>query len=283
MSKDGRSSATPRGRNVDTGRVDPRWLPLVEDYAALVAAEIARVCPPVFALRVDDIEQEARSKVWHALREKSTDNPAASVGRVAARAAIDAVRRARARRKERLPPYAPDATPVDPQARRTVVMLDDVRRALGLMSARRRRAVALDLQGFTGEEIARLTGLATARVRRVLEYGHGRIRERVDERASSTPWHPDEIASLFRSGSANAGGCPPAETLARAIGGDLAASPAAAAADHLSACAECSQDAQAVRPLLAWTERATVIAGAAARPASPPFTQRLRRLALGWW
>ncbi|MET0552070.1 MAG: hypothetical protein ABW221_03470 [Vicinamibacteria bacterium] len=284
MSKEAHFPAASRPRSVDTGRVDPRWLPLVEDYASLVSGELVRACPPVFGLAVDDIEQEARSKVWQALREKGTDNPASAVGRVAARAAIDAVRRARARRKERLSPYAADATPVDPQARRTVVILDDIRRALGLMSARRRRAVALDLQGFLPEEIARLQDVTPARVRRMLEYGRGRIQERLDARAWGHVWHADEIASLFRSGTASAGGCPPAETLARAITGDLAGAPAAAACDHMSGCAECCQDAQAVRPLVPWIECATAIVGAPARPPAPPLRARLRRLAFGsWW
>ena len=72
--------------------------------------------------------------------------------------------RARAARSAS-PPYAPDATPFDPQARRAVAVQDDIRRALDLMTARRRRAVALDLQGFTPEEIARAAG-------------HGRFRAR---------------------------------------------------------------------------------------------------------
>ena len=279
MSKEAHFPASSRPRSVETGRVDPRWLPLVEDYAALVAGELAHACPPVFGLRLDDIEQEARSKVWQALREKGSDNPAASVGRVAARAAIDGVRRARARRNERLSPYAPDATPVDPQARRTVVVLDDIRRALGLMSSRRRRTVALDLQGFTAEEIARLQDVAVPRVRRMLEYGRGRIQERLDARTWGTVWHADEIASLFRSATAGAGGCPPGETLARAITGDLSGGPAAAAAEHLAGCAECCQDAQAVRPLVAWIERASAVVGAPARRPSPPLTERLRRFA----
>jgi RNA polymerase sigma factor (sigma-70 family) len=283
MSKEAHFPA-PSRRSVDTGRVDPRWLPLVEDYAALLASELARACPPAFGLRVDDIEQEARSKVWQALRERGSDNPAASVGRVAARAAIDGVRRARARRKERLPPYSSDATPVDPQARRAVVVQDDIRRALGLMSSRRRRAVALDLQGFTPEEIARLQGMAPARARRLVEYGRGRIQERLDARSWDTVWNADDIASLFRSGTASAGGCPPAETLARAIAGDLGGAPAAAAVDHLAGCAECCQDAQAVRPLMPWIERASAIVGATARPQAPPLRARLRRLAFGsWW
>jgi RNA polymerase sigma factor (sigma-70 family) len=285
MSKDGRSSAASRPRGVDTGRVDPRWLPLVDDYAALLQAELGRVCPAVYGLRVDDIEQEARSKVWQSLREKRVDNPAASVARVAARAAIDAVRRARARRKERLAPQASDATATDPEARRSVVVLEDVRRALAVMAARRRRAVALDLQGFAPEEIARILDVAVPRARRMLEYGRGRIQERIDARSWTSVWHTDELASLFRTATASGGGCPPAETLVRAMTGDLSGAPASAVADHLAACAECCQDTQALRPVLPWSERATAIAAAApVRPEAPPLAARLRRFAFrSWW
>lgn len=283
MSKDGRIPAATRPRGVDTGRVDPRWLPLVEDYATLLTGALAQVCPSVLGLRVDDIEQEARSKVWQCLRERKPDNPAASIGRVSARAAIDAVRRARARRNERVPPHAPDATPADPQLRRAVQAQDDVRRALDLMSPRRRRAVALDLQGFTPDEIALLSDVAAGRARRMVEYGHGRLRERLGAHAPGTAWHPDEVASLFRSGTAHAGGCPPAETLARAMTGDLTGAPARAAADHLAGCLECCQDAQALRPLAPWTERASAVVGAPPPRPTPALAARLRRLAFGWW
>jgi len=284
MSKEAHFPASSRPRTVDTGRVDPRWLPLVEDYASLVSVELVRACPPDLGLPVDDIEQEARSRVWQALRERGSDNPAASIGRVAARAAIDAVRRARARRKERFSPYAPDATSFDPQARRAVAVQDDIRRALDLMTARRRRAVALDLQGFTPDEIARLLDMALPRARRMVEYGRGRLQERLAARAGGDACPADEIGSLFRSGTASAGGCPPAETLARAITGDLGGAPAAAAVDHLAGCPECCQDAQAVRPLLPWIERASAIAGAPARPPAPPLGERLRRIAFrSWW
>lgn len=284
MSKDLRSSAAARPRTHDTGRVDPRWLPLVEEYALLLQGELARVCPQVYGLRVEDIEQEARSKLWQALREKRSDDPAAAPARVAARAVIDAVRRARARRRERLPAQSAEATPVDPQTRRALLVLDDIHRVLGTLSARGRLALALDLQGFTPAEIAELLGVAAPRARRLLEQGRVRIHRQVDARSWSTVWHADEIAWAFRSGTANGGGCPPAETLARATGGDLGRAPALAVAEHLATCAECCQDAQALRPLRPWIDRAASIAGAPARPASPALHARLRRLAFRpWW
>ena len=284
MSKDVRSSAAARPRTHDTGRVDPRWLPLVEDYALLLQAELTRVCPEVYGLRVEDIEQEARSRLWQALREKRSDDPAASPSRVAARAVIDAVRRARARRKEKLPAQAADATPIDSQTRRALLVLEDIHRVLGTLSARGRLALALDLQGFTPAEISELLGVAAPRARRLLEQGRLRIHRQVDARSWSTVWHADEIAWAFRSGTANGGGCPPAETLARAMAGDLGRAPALAVADHLAGCAECCQDAQALRPLRPWIERAATVADAPARPASPALHARLRRLAFrSWW
>jgi RNA polymerase sigma factor (sigma-70 family) len=284
MSKDVRTSAAARPRTHDTGRVDPRWLPLVEDYALLVRAELARACPQVYGLRLEDIEQEARSKLWQALREKRSDDPAASPSRVAARAVIDAVRRARARRKERLPAHGSDVTPVDPQTRRALLVLEDIHRVLGTLSSRGRLALALDLQGFTPAEISELLGVAAPRARRLLEQGRLRIHRQVDARSWSTVWHADEIAWVFRSGTANGGGCPPAETLARALAGDLGRASALAVADHLAACAECCQDAQALRPLRPWIPRAAAVADAPALPAPPAFHARLRRFAFrSWW
>jgi RNA polymerase sigma factor (sigma-70 family) len=284
MSKDVRLAPAARPRTHDTGRVDPRWLPLVEDYALLLSGELTRVCPPVYGLRVEDIEQEARSKLWQALREKRTDDPAASPSRVAARAVIDAVRRARARRKERLPAQGADATPVDRDTRRALLVLGDIHRVLSALPARGRLALALDLQGFTPAEIGELLDVAAPRARKLLEQGRLRIHRQVDARSWSTVWHADEVAWVFRSGTANGGGCPPAETLARAMAGDLGRTPVLAVAEHLSACAECCQDAQALRPLRSWLERAATVAGAPARPATPALHARLRRFAFrSWW
>ena len=70
-------------------------------------------------------------------------------------------------------------------------------------------------------------------------------------------WTDQEVQALFRDGVESLGGCPPAETLARAMSGDLSREQANLVADHLSECPDCAEDVQALRNLESWAERST--------------------------
>jgi hypothetical protein len=80
------------------------------------------------------------------------------------------------------------------------------------------------------------------------------------------PWTDEEVRQLFREASTGIGGCPPAETLARAVSGSLPREEAEAVADHLAECADCAEDAQALRNLESWAERATLEGATPRRP-----------------
>jgi RNA polymerase sigma-70 factor (ECF subfamily) len=185
--KDARPAGQAAHRS-EIASVDARWQSLVEQYAGLLRTTLSRVCPRQLGLQVEDIEQEARLKLWRALRsERTTESPASYVYKTAARATIDAVRRARARREEQLGPPAesggsygwevvdPQASP-ERQAERALV-LASVRECLGRLKARRRRALALHLRGFTTEEIGRLLGWTEARARNLVYRGLKQLRE----------------------------------------------------------------------------------------------------------
>ena len=187
MQKDARSSGhSPHGS--DVASVDARWQSLVEQYAGLLRATISRVCPRQLGLQVEDIEQEARLKLWRALKsERTIESPASYVFKTAARATIDAIRRARARREEQLGPPpesggSRDWEVVDPQASperqaERALVLEKVRECLGRLKAERRRALALHLQGFTTEEIGRLLGWTEPRARNLVYRGLKQLRD----------------------------------------------------------------------------------------------------------
>ncbi len=80
------------------------------------------------------------------------------------------------------------------------------------------------------------------------------------------PWTDAEVRQLYREASTGIGGCPPAETLARAMSGSLPRDEAEAVADHLAECADCAEDAQALRNLESWAERATLEGATPGRP-----------------
>lgn len=180
--------AGPPSSTPEIASVDARWQSLVEQYAGLLRATISRVCPRQLGLQVEDIEQEARLKLWRALKsERTIESPASYVFKTAARATIDAIRRARARREEQLGPppetggshgwevVDPQASP-ERQAERALV-LEKVRECLGRLKAERRRALALHLQGFTTEEIGRLLGWTEPRARNLVYRGLKQLRD----------------------------------------------------------------------------------------------------------
>jgi hypothetical protein len=72
------------------------------------------------------------------------------------------------------------------------------------------------------------------------------------------PWTDEDVRALVRESATGIGGCPPAETLARAMAGALPRDEAEAVADHLGECGDCAEDAQALRNLESWAERATL-------------------------
>ena len=182
-------SAGPTAPGPEVASVDARWQSLVEQYAGLLRATIARVCPRQLGLQVDDIEQEARLKLWRALKsERTIESPASYVFKTAARATIDAIRRARARREEQMGVHEtpgvgghgwevvdPQASP-ERQAERALV-LAQVRECLGRLKEERRRTLALHLQGFTTEEIGRLLGWTEPKARNLVYRGLRQLRE----------------------------------------------------------------------------------------------------------
>jgi len=143
--------------------------------------KIARFCPRDLGLQLDEIEQEARIRLWRALqREREIDDPPSYLYRIAASATIDAVRRVRARREMSLDPaededtespqlVAPTPSPDRVAARAELRTKVDT--ALAPIAANRRRAVGLYLQGFTSTEIADLLGWSEPKARNLLYRG----------------------------------------------------------------------------------------------------------------
>lgn len=91
-------------------------------------------------------------------------------------------------------------------------------------------------------------------------------------------WTDQEVRDLFREAHTGTGGCPPAETLARAVSGDLAREAADQVADHLVECADCAEDAQSLRTLEPWADRAAL----ADRPAPGRRTREIAARRWAW-
>src|SRR5262245_44120407 len=83
--------------------VDRRLDDLLAAYGAFLRNAVRRLCPAALGVTIDEVEQDARIRLWHALnRESNIADPASYLYGIAATAAIDAMRRVRARREHHL-------------------------------------------------------------------------------------------------------------------------------------------------------------------------------------
>jgi RNA polymerase sigma-70 factor (ECF subfamily) len=176
-----RGDQLPREPNAEKD-ADRRLEEFLDRYGPLLRRAVATACPRVLSRQIDDIEQEARIRLWRALKAETTIlDPASYLYRVAITATIDAVRRARARPED----PTEDAQLDGPVGRETADPERDARarevtravdRAAQRLSHDRRRAVLLHLQGFSVAEIARLIGGTTARARNLAYRGLADLR-----------------------------------------------------------------------------------------------------------
>src|SRR5918992_5653774 len=83
--------------------IEEQFNAVVEEFGILLRRAIVRLCPHDKGLQFDDIEQEARMRLWRALQaEREVTNYASYLYRIAATATIDAIRRVQARHEEQL-------------------------------------------------------------------------------------------------------------------------------------------------------------------------------------
>ena len=164
---------------------DRRLQELLDTYGAFLRSAVRRLCPTTLGVSAEEIEQEARIRLWQALRRESTiADPASYLYRIAATAAIDAVRRVRARRETsldhaadgeagpaRLEPAvaSSERSPEDLVAGHQIA--DRVAAVVARLPETRRRAVGLHLRGFTSTEIAALLGWTEPKARNLTYRG----------------------------------------------------------------------------------------------------------------
>jgi RNA polymerase sigma-70 factor (ECF subfamily) len=138
---------------------------------------------------IDDIEQDARLRLWRAIEsERDLSGLASYIYRIAETATIDAVRRAMARHElyqeeeqgesgygllATDPSRAPDL-----EAERSI-LLGKVRAALARLPEKRRAAVELYLEGMTAQEVADLLRWTEPKARNLIYRGLEELRRRL--------------------------------------------------------------------------------------------------------
>jgi RNA polymerase sigma-70 factor (ECF subfamily) len=141
-------------------------------------------------VEADELIQEVRIRLWHAhaADEQAGEHiqaiPASYLHRTALSAAVDLLRRRRARRADKMvsfdddPEGATDA-PVAEEALEQSELAEQVERAIQSIQASRRPVVRMHLKGHSREEIATLLGWTESKTRNLLYRGLAELRQRL--------------------------------------------------------------------------------------------------------
>ena len=158
-------------------------------YGARLRALVETHCGRNQGLDADDIEQEVRIKLWKMLEsDKTLDFPASYIHKVVSTTVIDALRRAEIRQAQSLEPELealidPSVQgPLSPERqaghRRWGSLL---LRCIAELPERRQLPVQLALQGFSADEIAKLTGCTVAAAQQLSYRGIEDLKIRLKE------------------------------------------------------------------------------------------------------
>jgi RNA polymerase sigma-70 factor (ECF subfamily) len=161
---------------------------ILEKYGAFLRQTIARVCPKDSGIQFDDIEQDARLRLWRVIEaEREINFHGSYIYKIVISVTINAIRRAKARREEQLrlaedgaDEGAAEVKPIIPvagaenspeaQAEREE-LLRKVEEAMARLPESRRLAVGLHLKGMTTDEIADLMGWSEPKARNLVYRG----------------------------------------------------------------------------------------------------------------
>jgi len=178
-----------------SAEVEERFNAVVEEFGVMLRRAIVRLCPHDKGLQFDDIEQEARLRLWRALQdERKVTNYASYLYRIAATATIDALRRVQARHEEQLEILIDQRTddgdimlapaPVKDSPERLAESreaVDKVMSAVAKLPDAQRRAVGMYLQGMTSQDVADLMGWSEPKSRNLVYRGLKELRKSLRE------------------------------------------------------------------------------------------------------
>jgi len=182
-------------KKLRTVELEERFNLVVEEFGVLLRRAIVRFCPRDKGLQFDDIEQEARLRLWRALQcEREVTNYASYLYRIAATATIDALRRVQARHEEQLEILVEQRTdegemmllpaPVKDSPERLAESreaVDRVMSAVAKLPDAQRRAVGMYLQGMTSQDVADLMEWSEPKSRNLIYRGLKELRKSLRE------------------------------------------------------------------------------------------------------
>ena len=185
-------AATPGRRLAHMASAPDSFSPALERLLEKFAGVVRRVCWRYHftGADVDELLQEVRIRLWHAhggheqAHETLAAIPASYLHRTALSAAVDLLRRRRARRADQMDsiddePIGLAGTPGPDAALAESELAEQVERAVQSIQPSRRPVVRMHLMGHSREEIARTLGWSESKVRNLLYRGLADVRERL--------------------------------------------------------------------------------------------------------
>jgi RNA polymerase sigma-70 factor (ECF subfamily) len=174
--------------------IEAQFNAILEKYGAFLRQTIARICPKDLGIQFDDIEQEARLRLWRAIEsEREINFHGSYIYKIVVSVTINAIHRAKSRREEQLR-LAEDegdenaakapitsltaGTENSPEAQaEREELLRKVEEAMARLPENRRLAVGLHLKGMTTNEIADLMGWSEPKARNLVYRGLKDLRD----------------------------------------------------------------------------------------------------------
>lgn len=178
-----------------TVSTESRFNELIEEYGRLLRQMIIRVCPKDLGLQYDEIEQDARLRLWRTLEsEREINDPASYLYRIAATATLDAIRKVKRKREDQMfdddqlgaVRTAQRALMADPEGAPDRVaerrqLMNKIKEAMGRLSDHRRTALGLHLEGLTTNEIGELLEWSEPKARNLVYRGLNDLRQYLKE------------------------------------------------------------------------------------------------------
>lgn len=164
---------------------------VMDRYGDFLHNTIARLCPKDLGLQFNDIEQEARLRLWRALEsEREITSVGSYTYRIAVSVTINAIHRIKSRREEqlesaeesdetgaRLHLVRADASESPEALLERKELVEKIEAALARLAENRQLAVGLYLKGMTTEEIGELLGWSEPKARNLAYRGLKDLRD----------------------------------------------------------------------------------------------------------
>ncbi len=174
--------------------IEEKFDAILKKYGAFLRQTIARICPKDLGIQFDDIEQEARLRLWKAIEaEREIKFHGSYIYKIVVSVTINAIHRAKARREEQLRLAEDDEDEGAPEVKVTTLttgsedspeaqaereeLLRKVEEAMSRLPENRRLAVRLHLKGMTTDEIADLMEWSEPKARNLVYRGLKDLRD----------------------------------------------------------------------------------------------------------